>query len=215
MFSLSDVDLSTLRSKIQFHSSKKSPFIMDFSGTPYMCVGRWSLLCHHGKDLGKCSKKKYKKEKTDEMHSTRKCISKKIDCPASIPIIHVVKFPEYNFNLDKLTAVNKTKIRANLMRELKMKRIVVENCYCLTLPSSDDHKRHPFVTPVLSECPSNSVKMIVSNVSTLDKRKVNRNRDKLRRTKEPMDRRVMVKLFSIIKMGMCDSVPAIKSELNR
>ena len=111
---------------------------------------------------------------------------------------------------EQLRRTTKRKISA-LFKQNSLK-VELEHWYYLQLPMIADHKGHPFIATTPST--GNIKKMVVSNISTLDRRKTNRNRDRQRRTREPVDERVLHKLNSLVKAGYC-SVSVIRAELNR
>jgi len=149
----------------------------------------------------------------------RNCSSKKINCPALIFVSHIIKFPQFQISSELKEKLPSESLKKSTKKKMVIKLksdnsdIIKENLYYISLPDSTEHKGHPFVTPMARDVDSS--KMFVSNVSTLDKRKVNKNRDKARRTREPIDPRVFVKLNSLIAMDGSQSVSMIKSELNR
>lgn len=201
---------------------------IEYDGVPFMHVGRWSLVCHQGRDTGSSIKNKYleKKKKLEQeglkVVNSRKSSSKKVNCPAEIYVSHVVKFPQFKVS-SRLLADNSLPsepVRKNIKEKLRLmhkrdpRKVVRHHCYYVRLPQPGDHQGHPFVAHVAADDISTKANVVVSNTSTLDRRKINKNRDKYRRTKEPIDNRVAAKLSSLIKEGFC-STAVIRSELNK
>ena len=214
------------RGRLHYYSQSSSACLpIDYDGIPFMHVGRWTLICHQGKDLGSRNKSKYIEKKKLKQHEqntllpSRKSSSKKVDCPARIYVSHIVKYPQFSvpgkilsqnsLPSDQLRRAIKKKMSA--LYKQSCSKLALKHFYYLRLPLTADHKGHPFITPVPSTV---NRRMVVSNISTLDRRKTNKNRDRHRRTREPVDGRVLEKLNSLVKAGYC-SVSAIRGELNR
>ena len=207
------------------HSGKVGVPI-EYDGVPFMHVGRWSLICHQGRDIAATAKSKYleKKKKQEQegmrISGSRKASTKKVNCPAEIYVSHIIKYPQFKVSPRLLTdnslpseqirKTNKEKLR--LLHRKDPGKVVRLHCYYVRLPQPGDHQGHPFVAHVAAD--DEATNLVVSNTSTLDRRKINKNRDRHRRTREPLDARVGEKLADLIREGYC-STAVIRSELNK
>ena len=195
---------------------------IEYDGVPFVHVGRWSLLCHQGKDIAAKAKQRYFERKAQILvknsslsNISRRTTTKKVNCPAEVYVSHIVKYPQ--FRVPKSSAKENLMPTEHIRRGIKDKirtknpsKIVHQHCYIVRLPDVSDHSGHPCVASaaVIRDRPA------VSNISTFDRKVTNKNRDKYRRTKEPLDVRVALKLEEIIKGGIY-STSEIKSELNK
>lgn len=206
--------------------SGKAGVPIEYDGVPFVHVGRWSLICHQGKDIGARAKAKYieKKKRLEQegaMFSSRKTTTKKVNCPALIYVSHIVKYSQFKVPAKFLSenSLPTEQLRRTMKEKMRAKHrshpsnVMRVHCYFVRLPEPGDHQGHPFVAQVLAANAA-SASVVVSNTSTLDRRKVNRNRDRQRRTREPMDERVAVRLEELIRSGHC-STAGIRAELNK
>ncbi|KAF2355779.1 Calcium-responsive transcription factor [Trinorchestia longiramus] len=198
-----------------------------YDGVPFVHVGRWSLVCHQGRDTGLRRKTKYieerrkKTELTGTAPTVRKTSTKKVNCPAQIYVSHIVKYPQFKVPEQFLTenSLPTEQLRRVMKRKIRTKhkynRLTMERLhrYYVRLPSSTDHQGHPLVSRSTDDH-LQGPRDIISNSSTLDRRNVNKNRDRHRRTKEPIDDRVSKKLRELVSLGYT-STAVIRAELNK
>ncbi|XP_075184917.1 uncharacterized protein LOC142256862 isoform X2 [Anomaloglossus baeobatrachus] len=111
----------------------------EFSGVPFIIVGRKVLGCHHGRDRAVAQKRKYAEailqKENDLMQSAQK-----IHCPAKIYLYHILKFPEFQITQQtrrQMSAASK-KIRDSLAQNSQL-----NHSYIILFPQLLLHEDHP------------------------------------------------------------------------
>ncbi|XP_068230021.1 uncharacterized protein [Palaemon carinicauda] len=211
------------RGRIHYWShTGKSGVPIEYDGVPFMHVGRWVLMCHQGHDINKRHKEKYQIRKTVEHQESgitpktrnRSQITKKVNCPAEIYVAHIMKFPQHKVP-SALLAINS--VPTDHMRKLTKKSIISafnrgpkkftrESWYYVRLPDPSSHEGHPVLGLVKEEACAQVTENAVSNsvpaepVSVVKKKK--RPKNTKYRTKEPVDPRVLQKMYELTRQGV-------------
>ncbi|KAK7075222.1 hypothetical protein SK128_016274 [Halocaridina rubra] len=211
------------RGRIHYWShTGKSGVPIEYDGVPFMHVGRYVLMCHQGQDVNKRHKEKYQLRRSVEYQESgitpktrnRSMVSKKVNCPAEIYITHVMKFPQHKVP-SALLAVNS--LPTDHMRKLAKKKIIDsfnscpkkfmrESWYYVRLPDPASHEGHPVLGLVKNEncnvIAENAVdiKNLPEPNSFVKKRK--RAKNSKYRTKEPVDPRVLQKMYELTRQGV-------------
>lgn len=184
-------------------------------------------MCHQGKDKSLRRKLKLSDERkklldsTGAMKASRKSSTKKVNCPAEIYVSHIVKYPQFKVpsNLLEENSLPTEQVRRVIKRKLltaykrSASKLAAVHYFYIKLPLPQDHQGHPLVSRLVDKFATRT-KDVVFNSSTLDRRKVNKNRDRQRRTREPIDERVAAKLQELARSGL-DSTVLIRAELNK
>ncbi|KAG9475363.1 calcium-responsive transcription factor-like isoform X1 [Eleutherodactylus coqui] len=126
----------------------KNVCLNEYSGVPFIIVGRKVLCCHLGKDKAVAQKKRYaestnRKKATDNASVRRRKSfqhTKKMDCPAKIYIYHMLKFP--GFQLKKKSEW-RMRSASKKLRDALEKNIELKHCYVILFPPLSHHNNHP------------------------------------------------------------------------
>ncbi|XP_044133585.1 uncharacterized protein LOC122926276 [Bufo gargarizans] len=120
----------------------------EYSGVPFIIVGRKVLGCHLGRDRAVAQKKRYaeyiiQKEITNQTFIPRRKTfqnTKKKDCPAKIYLYHILRFPD--FQVKKKTEWQMRASARKLKRALQ-NEIALNHSYMILFPELSDHQNHP------------------------------------------------------------------------
>ncbi|XP_037789155.1 uncharacterized protein LOC119584549 [Penaeus monodon] len=196
---------------------------IEYDGVPFMHVGRWVLMCHQGQDTNKRHKEKYQIRKHIEQQESgvtpksrnRTQVTKKVNCPAEIYVNHIMKFPQHKVP-NALLAINS--LPTDHMRKLAKKKIinsykrysnrfVRESWYYVRLPDPSAHEGHPVIGLVKQEPVASLAAEATIEISSQDgapttvKRKKPGKSTRFR-TKEPVDPRVLQKMYELTRQGV-------------
>lgn len=201
---------------------------IEYDGIPFMHIGRWVLMCHQGYDVNKRHKEKYQMRKHMDQEQSgiatksrnRSQVTKKVGCPAEIYVTHVIKFPQQKVP-NALLAINS--VPTDHMRKLAKKRIIAsykrnpsrfsrESWYYVRLPDISAHEGHPVLGQVKQEMifnstPSDSnIEVAASGQETVNAINVIKRKGRIKaskfRTKEPVDPRVLQKMYELTRQGV-------------
>ncbi|KAG0719675.1 Calcium-responsive transcription factor [Chionoecetes opilio] len=198
---------------------------IEYDGVPFMHVGRWVLMCHQGQDINKGHKEKYQIRKLREQQESgvrakyrnRAQVTKKVNCPAEIYITHVMKFPQHKMP-SALLAINS--LPTDHMRKLAKRRIVNsfkrytnrfvrESWYYVRLPDPSEHMGHPVLGLVKAEpsltLPEQCTIELTPQPPPPPKpgtKKKKQTKGTKFRTKEPVDSRVLQKMYELTRQGV-------------
>ncbi|XP_045101181.1 uncharacterized protein LOC123498108 isoform X1 [Portunus trituberculatus] len=208
------------RGRIHYWSNTgKCGVPIEYDGVPFMHVGRWVLMCHQGQDTNKGHKEKYQIRKLREQQESgvkpksrnRAQVTKKVNCPAEIYITHIMKFPQHKMP-NALLAINS--LPTDHMRKLAKRKIVSsfkryssrfvrESWYYVRLPHPSTHFGHP-VLGLVKEEPEFDVPEECANKmsSKVDSKKRKQTKGTKFRTKEPVDSRVLQKMYELTRQGV-------------
>ncbi|XP_071536601.1 calcium-responsive transcription factor-like [Panulirus ornatus] len=196
---------------------------IEYDGVPFMHVGRWVLMCHQGQDINRRHKEKYQMRKHREQQESgvapksrnRSQVTKKVNCPAEIYVTHIMKFPQHkvpnallaidSLPTDHMRKLAKKKIISSFKRYSK--RFVRESWYYVRLPDPTSHKGHPVLGLVKQEsAPSLPAECTVEISSysgaTIDIKRKRHSKSTKFRTKEPVDPRVLQKMYELTRQGV-------------
>ncbi|XP_053568459.1 uncharacterized protein LOC128658038 [Bombina bombina] len=130
--------------------SIQKDLLLKFSGIPYVIAGTKILQCHLGKDTAISKKRKYaelRDGKQGEDHNfvkRRRMIqnTKKMGCTAKIHISHIIKYPEFEIQIN--TERKKKMASKRLKEALKQstEKIKGIHAYVAKFPMSFEHLRH-------------------------------------------------------------------------
>ncbi|XP_058605729.1 uncharacterized protein LOC131523397 isoform X2 [Onychostoma macrolepis] len=89
--------------------------IVPFNGVPFKIIGKKTYICHQGRD--KHAKAKQRRQESKAQGHEYSCLktkrlmqqTKKMGCPATINVVHIVKFPEYKDSRDIWNIIKKIK----------------------------------------------------------------------------------------------------------
>lgn len=196
---------------------------IEYDGVPFMHVGRWVLMCHQGQDTNKGHKEKYQIRKLREQQESgvkpksrnRAQVTKKVNCPAEIYITHIMKFPQHKMP-SALLAINS--LPTDHMRKLAKRkmvnsfkrynsRFVRESWYYVRLPDPSSHVGHPVLGLVKEEPTFNlpdkcTIELASHPVPILAEPKKKPLKGSKFRTKEPVDSRVLQKMYELTRQGV-------------
>lgn len=125
-----------------------------FDGIPFMVVGRRVYSCHQGVDKHKHEKLTRQlqllDDHSDHCYEERRRLqdSKKLDCPARIYVVHLIRFPDYKIPDD---IHKQRKESAGCLRHALTKNpsaVKLEEQYVACFPAIEEHKNHPVVGEV-------------------------------------------------------------------
>ncbi|XP_054287768.1 uncharacterized protein LOC129003497 [Macrosteles quadrilineatus] len=116
---------------------------------PYIWLESILYVCHQGKDIGACAKKKYAAQRDlkamdDHIFVKRyKKVqtTKKLDCPAKITVKRVVRFMNHQVT-DEMTDVKKRAASKLIKKSISDETDLGEEGYFYNLPAQDEHKNH-------------------------------------------------------------------------
>ncbi|XP_051503118.1 uncharacterized protein si:dkey-31c13.1 isoform X1 [Myxocyprinus asiaticus] len=130
-----------------------------FNGIPFKVIGKKTYICHQGRD--KHAKAKQRREETKaqclkEDHSsvkTRRLMqpTKKMGCPATIYVSHIVKFPDYLITEDN---PNQKRDKSSALREALKKdpsQVRSEEMFAACFPNIKDHQNHPIAVKATTD----------------------------------------------------------------
>ncbi|XP_073441615.1 uncharacterized protein [Dendrobates tinctorius] len=110
----------------------------EYSGVPFMIVGRKVLGCHLGRDKAISQKRKYAEAISQrEIELMRNAQN---DCPAKIYVYHILKFPDFQIAKKTKRQMKEAseKIRDSLEQNSKL-----NHSYIILFPQSSPHENHP------------------------------------------------------------------------
>ncbi|XP_042242413.1 uncharacterized protein LOC121879715 isoform X2 [Homarus americanus] len=191
-----------------------------------MHVGRWVLMCHQGQDTNKRHKEKYQIRKHREQVESgvapksrnRSQVTKKVNCPAEIYVTHIMKFPQHkvpnallainSLPTDHMKKLAKRKIINSFRRYAN--RFVRESWYYVRLPDPVEHEGHPVLglvkpeltasnIPVEPEC---TIELQSKGGEPAEIKKKRQPKGTKFRTKEPVDPRVLHKMYELTRQGV-------------
>ncbi|XP_073678281.1 uncharacterized protein [Garra rufa] len=117
-----------------------------------MVVGRRIYTCHQGVDKHKHDKQKRQQQLVDD-HSDH-CykerrhllqVSKKLDCPARIYLVHIIRFPDYKIPDDIHKQRKESAGRLRHALATNPSAVKFEKQYVACFPGIEEHKNHPVV----------------------------------------------------------------------
>ncbi|NP_001373190.1 uncharacterized protein LOC100002197 isoform 1 [Danio rerio] len=123
-----------------------------FDGIPFMLVGRMVYSCHRGADKHKHQKQKRQEQLLDDSsdHSNKEKrrrlrVSKKLDCPARIYVVHLIRFPDYKIpeNIPKQRKASACQLRRAIASNPSA--VKFDEQYVAYFPGVDEHKKHTVV----------------------------------------------------------------------
>ncbi|XP_058639845.1 uncharacterized protein si:dkey-31c13.1 [Onychostoma macrolepis] len=125
-----------------------------FDGIPFMVVGRRVYSCHQGVDKHKHEKLTRQlqllDDHSDHCYEERRRLqdSKKLDCPARIYVVHLIRFPDYKIpdDIHKQRKESAGRLRCALTKNPSA--VTLEEQYVACFPRIEEHKNHPVVGEV-------------------------------------------------------------------
>ena len=108
------------------YNGKNDHLPIDFTGTPYVMLGKREYVCHQGKDKDYATKERYKEQKnqkamSDHVWNKRRRHTqntKKMDCPVKFFVKKIFRFTEYDLK-SKDTKHNREKLNKNIRRDIE------------------------------------------------------------------------------------------------
>ncbi|XP_056155855.1 calcium-responsive transcription factor-like [Lampris incognitus] len=126
-----------------------------FDGVPFMVVGRKVYSCHQGKDKHKKEKQTRQQQLLEDHleHSYEERgrllqDSKKLDCPARIYVLHLIRFPGYKIPDDLNKWRRESARRLRVVLATNPSDVKFEEQYAAYFPGIKAHKNHPGVGEV-------------------------------------------------------------------
>ncbi|XP_050967295.1 uncharacterized protein si:dkey-31c13.1 isoform X1 [Labeo rohita] len=123
-----------------------------FDGIPFMVLGRRVYSCHLGVDKHKHEKQKRQlqllndqSEHCYEERRRRLQDSKKLDCPARIYVVHLIRFPDYKIPDDIHKQRKESSERLRRALTANPSAVKFEEQYVACFPGIEEHKNHPLV----------------------------------------------------------------------
>ncbi|XP_039658629.1 uncharacterized protein si:dkey-31c13.1 isoform X1 [Perca fluviatilis] len=123
-----------------------------FDGIPFMVVGRRVYSCHQGLDKHKHDKQTRQlqllDDHSDHCYKKRRSIlkdSKKLDCPARIYVVHLIRFPDYKIPDDIHKQRKECAGRLRRALATNPSEVKFEEQYVACFPGIEEHKNHPVV----------------------------------------------------------------------
>ncbi|KAJ8372023.1 hypothetical protein AAFF_G00295350 [Aldrovandia affinis] len=124
-----------------------------FNGSPFKLLGKKTYVCHQGRDKNKKAKRR-REEKIEKAtrhtrdhsyHEVRRLIqtSKKMDCPATIYVVHIVRFPSYKITEDNPKKRNKASSALKEALSKDPSRVDTEELFAAYFPFIEEHQNHP------------------------------------------------------------------------
>nr|XP_054758565.1 uncharacterized protein LOC129264676 [Lytechinus pictus] len=152
--SIPDPGKSFLRFRLDYGG--QSPKI-ECDGVPFFYMHRHVLICHQGRDRNEKTKARRKalvqfSNATNQEHTQRKKRklvqdTKKVDCPASVYVVQILRFIDYKLQYQGLEPTGHSKVLAK--RQLKERyqtdssSIRTETLFYVSLPPLSSHRGHP------------------------------------------------------------------------
>ncbi|XP_077106330.1 uncharacterized protein LOC143764550 [Ranitomeya variabilis] len=122
--------------------------LLEYSGVPFIIVGRQVLGCHFGKDRAAAQKRPAEFASQTEIAycplvKRRKLImqnTKKMNCPAKIYIYHIMKFPDFQI---KKKSKWQMKLASKKIKNSLDTTVELIHSYIILFPQFSHHKNHP------------------------------------------------------------------------
>ncbi|CAJ0936289.1 unnamed protein product [Ranitomeya imitator] len=122
--------------------------LVEYSGVPFIIVGRQVLGCHFGKDRAAAQKRPAEFTSQTEIAycplvKRRRFImqnTKKMNCPAKIYIYHIMKFPDFQI---KKKSKWQMKLASQKIKDSLDTTMELIHSYIILFPLFSHHKNHP------------------------------------------------------------------------
>ncbi|KTG46648.1 hypothetical protein cypCar_00036719 [Cyprinus carpio] len=123
--------------------------IVHFNGMPFKIIGKKTYICHQGRD--KHAKAKQRRQESNPQGHEYACLktrrlmqpTKKMGCPATINVVHIVRFPEYKITEDNSYQKREKSSAVREALRLDPKRVRTEEMFAASFPDVKEHQNHP------------------------------------------------------------------------
>ncbi|KAJ8378370.1 hypothetical protein AAFF_G00243280 [Aldrovandia affinis] len=123
-----------------------------YNGTPFKVLGKKTYVCHQGRDKNAKAKRR-REEQIAACHTQdhsfprrrRLVHTKKMNCPASIYVVHIVRFPSYKITEDKPKKRNKASSTLKEALSKEPSHVDTEEIFAAYFPVIEEHKNHPIM----------------------------------------------------------------------
>ncbi|CAM4649087.1 unnamed protein product [Leuciscus chuanchicus] len=123
--------------------------IVPFNGVPFKIIGKKTYVCHQGRDKHAKAKQRRQESKVEGHEysclKTRRLMqtTKKMGCPATINVIHIVRFPKYKITEDNPYQKREKSSAVREALRLDPKRVRTEEMFAASFPDIKEHQNHP------------------------------------------------------------------------